>query len=110
MAVAEKKIAQGQLGTSDAAAFTGTSGHTYTITTVVFCNTDTSDRTFRWHNVDAAGSSTAANAEFYDQPIPANSTLRIKDRTVVEGAGMLRGLASVASKVTYSVYGLDRSP
>ena len=111
MAETLKKLFQGQLGTSDAALFTGTAGHVYTIALLYITNTDNADRTFRLHAVDAAGASSAANALFYDTNINMNSTLPATEfrGLVLTGAEMIRGLASVASKITVTAFGVDAS-
>lgn len=108
MADTPKRLASAQLGSSDAAVYTGTAAHVYTVSDIVICNTDIVVRTFRLHIVPAAGSSSAANAVFYDQIIEANSTIRGFARGwVLTGAEMIRGMADAASKVSVHVFGID---
>ncbi len=104
-----KKLAQGQLAAADAVLYTVPAGTTTVVTLIVLCNTDTSDRTFRLHHVDSAGSSSASNALFYDYAIAAGRTFIPPLSGMVGQAGqMLRGLASSASKITYAIYGIER--
>lgn len=103
----QKQLAQAALGTSDAALFTGTAGHTYTLGAITVCNTDTVERTFRLHLVLAAGTSAAANALYYDFAMPANQTIFLPRGYVIEGAGMIRGLASAAGVICVTVPGID---
>lgn len=102
-----KKLAQAQLGTGDGAVFTVPASTTYTLALVVICNTDTVARTFRLHQVDSGGSSSGANALFFDHPLGPSETVEFARGMVFETGQMLRGLASAAAKVTVSVFGLQ---
>ena len=108
MASTLKKLAQAQFGIADAVVYTAPAGTTTVITAIVLCNTDTSDRTFRLHQVDAAGSSSAANALFYDLAVAAKRTFMPPTGLILQAGQMLRGLASAATVVTISVFGIER--
>lgn len=108
-----KQLYQGQLGTSSATLYTapgGTVGQVMQrtiIKEIIVCNTDSSDRTFTLNVVDSGGSASAANEIFAAQSITANTTSIYRLTTVIEGGGTLRGLGSVADKVTLTVSGIE---
>lgn len=108
MASTLKKLAQTQLGSSDGVIYTAPAGTTTVVTAIVVCNTDASDRTIRLHQVDAAGSSSAANALYYDYAVAAKRTFVPPTGLVLQAGQMLRGLASAATVVTVSVFGIER--
>jgi hypothetical protein len=104
------KLFQSQLDSSDGLLYTVPAGTTTVVTLLVFTNTDTSDRTFRFHQVNSAGSSSASNALYYDLAIAAKRTFIPPLSGLVGQAGqMLRGLASSASKITVSGFGIERT-
>jgi len=103
-----KKLAQVQLGSSDGVIYTTPAGTTTVITALVLCNTDTSDRTFRLHQVDAAGSSSAANALWYDYPVATKRTFMPPTGLILQAGQLLRGLCSAATVMTVSVFGIER--
>lgn len=104
------KLAQVQLGTSDGLIYQVPAGTTTTITLIVITNTDTSDRTFRLHHVNSAGSSLASNALYYDYAVAAKRTFVPPLAGMVGTAGqMLRGLASAGTAVTVTVWGIERT-
>ena len=107
MANALKKLAQAQLGSSDAAIFTVGGATTYRVFKIVVCNTGTANLTFRLHHVDSGGSSAASNALFYDAPLAGKQTLEFGDGLVFETGQMLRGLASAASTISVTVVGVS---
>jgi hypothetical protein len=109
MAQTLKKLAQSQFGVADAIVYTTPAGTYTAITGIFICNTDTSDRTFRLHQVDAAGSSSATNAIFYDYPIATKRTFIPPVGIVLEPGQMLRGLASSAAVVSITVFGIERT-
>ncbi len=105
-----KKLAQVQLGSSDDVVYTCPALTRATITAVYKTNTDITDRTFRWHQVDSGGSSSAANALYYDEPVTAKRVHpRIDAGIILQPGQMLRGLASSATVVTVSVFGIETS-
>jgi hypothetical protein len=105
-----KKLFQSQLDSSDGLLYTVPAGTTTVFTLLVLTNTDSSDRTFRLHQVDSAGSSSAANAAYYDYSIAAKRTFIPPLSGMVGQAGqMLRGLCSSASKVTVTGFGIERT-
>jgi hypothetical protein len=105
-----KKLAQGQLDSSDGLLYTVPAGTTTVFTLLVLTNSDTSDRTVNIHHVDSAGSSSTSNALYYTYAIAAKRTFVPPLSGLVGQAGqMIRGLASSASKVTYSLYGIERT-
>jgi hypothetical protein len=104
------KLAQVQLDTSDGLIYQVPAGTTAVITLITFANTDTSDRTFRFHHVNSAGSSAATNAVYYDYAVAAKRTFVPPLGGMIGTAGqMLRGLASSASKITVTVWGIERT-
>lgn len=103
-----KKLAQLQLGTADGVIYTAPALTRTTITAIYKSNTTAADRTFRLHQVNSGGSSTAANALYFDEPIVANRVHpRIDSAIILEPGQMLRGLASVVTAITISVFGIE---
>lgn len=102
-----QKLAQVQLGIADAQIYLTPGGTTTTITAIYITETSATARTFRLHQVDAAGSSAASNALFYDHGIGANRTIKDGAGIILEPAQMLRGLASAATSVTVTVFGIE---
>lgn len=107
MANTPKKLAQAELGTSDASLGGPGAGKFWTISSVVVCNTSASSRTFRLHAVNSGGSSTTANALFYDATLNANAVVEGLRGLVLESSQTLRGLAGAATSVTVSVFGIE---
>ncbi len=102
------KVAQGQLSNVDSAVYTPSSGVLYsTITAIYFANTNTSDHTFRLHYVDSGGSTAANNALYYDQGLAAKRTFKDGPGIVVKAGDSLRGLASTASVLTYTIFAIE---
>jgi len=73
---------------------------------IVLTNTDSSDRTFTLYAVESGGTTDATRALFSAVTIKAGQTLEYKydeHQFGLASGEKLRGLASVASKVTYRV-------
>jgi len=105
-----KKLAQVQLGIADGVLYTVPAGTTTVFTLLTLTNTDTADRTFRLHHVDSAGASAASNALYYDYAVAAKRTFVPPLGGMIGQAGqMLRGLASAATVVTVTVWGIERT-
>jgi hypothetical protein len=108
MANSLKKLAQVQLGSSDGVIYTAPADVlSVTVVALYITNTDTSDRTFRIHQVNAAGASLASNALYYDKSLATKDTKREPAGIILEPDQMLRGLASVAAVVTVTVFGIE---
>jgi hypothetical protein len=101
-----KKLFQVQLGTSDGLVYTCPPLTRATIVSLYVTDTDTVDRTFRLHQVNSAGASTAANSLYYDHPITNKRTIR-DGGIVLEPGQMMRGLASAATAVTVTGFGIE---
>lgn len=102
-----QKLAQAQLGSSDGQIYLTPGGTTTTVTAIYITETTGTARTFRLHQVTAAGSSTASNAMFYDHGIGANRTIKDGAGILLTAGQMLRGLASAATAVTVTVFGIE---
>lgn len=108
MASTLRKLFQIQLGSSDGLLYTAPAQTRTTIVLLMITNTDTADRTFRLHQVSAAGSSSAANALYYDEPIVAKRVHPNRNSGIIlEPAQMLRGLGSAATVITVSGFGIE---
>lgn len=103
-----KPLAQAQLSTINGTIYTVPAATTTRTTQVVICNTDTDPLTFRLHHLWSGASVSAANALFYDATIQASQTLTLEEIFMVTG-DKITGLASIGSKVTVSMYGIERA-
>jgi hypothetical protein len=72
-------------------------GFQYTVNDIEICNTSSSAQTFSIYLVPSGGSATAANALFYNAPIPANTTVQWTGMQVVGAGGSIQALSSSAS-------------
>lgn len=106
MAQTLKKLGQGAFAVADGALYTTPAGTYAAITGIWITNTDTVERTFRLHQVNAAGSSAATNAIYYDFPIGSKRSFTPPIGIILEPGQMLRGLAS-ATAVTYTIFGIE---
>lgn len=109
MAQTLRKLGQVQLAATDTAIYTPSAGTYAAVTGIFFCNTDTVERTFQLYHVNAAGSISTSNALYYDYPIATKRTFSPPTPIVLEPGQMLRGLASSASKITVTVFGIERT-
>jgi len=101
------KIFQYQMTNSDAQVYLCPALTTAVITALYKTNADTSDRTFRLHQVNGGGSSTASNALYYDEPIATKRLHpRVDSGIILEAGQSLRGLASANSAVTITGFGI----
>lgn len=101
------KIAQVELTASDAQLYLAPGGTTTTVIAIYIAETSGTARTFRLHQVNAAGSSTVANALFYNHGLGANRTIKDGSGIILRAGEMLRGLASVVNAVTVTVFGIE---
>lgn len=101
------KLAQVELTASDAQIYLCPGGTTVTIVALYITETSGTARTFRLHQVNAAGSSAVTNALFYNHGIGANRTIKDGAGIILTAAQMLRGLASAANAVTVTVFGIE---
>lgn len=102
-----KKLAQAQLAAADGQLYLTPGGTTTTITAIYIAETTGTARTFRLHQVNSGGTSAAANALFYDHGIGANRTIKDGAGIILTAGEMLRGLASAATAVTVTVFGIE---
>lgn len=102
-----QKLAQVELTASDAQIYLTPGGTTTTVTAIYITETSGTARTFRLHQVTAAGSSAVTNALFYDHGIGANRTIKDGAGIILTAGQMLRGLASAANAVTVTVFGIQ---
>jgi hypothetical protein len=102
-----KRLGQGQLGTSETTLYTVDAGKTAKIWSITVVNTDTSERTFQLALVPSGGSFGAATALFWDLPLAGKATLDHDSPHVLEAGGTVKGLASVASKLTVTIDGAE---
>ena len=108
MAEALKKLAQVNLTNADAAIYTAAALTTTTIIAIYKTNIDTTDRTFRLHQVSGGGTSSVSNALYYDEPVTAKRVHpRIDSGIVIEPGQSLRGLCSSTGTVTVTVFGVE---
>lgn len=80
---------------------------------LILCNTDSSARTVRVHNVASGDSVAAANAIFYDLEIAAKQTVKVcfDEGHWVMTAGMtIQALADTGSVVTITLSGQEVAP
>jgi hypothetical protein len=110
MAAAAKLLGQELLGTSDTTIIDVPTAKLHVVSTIFVANSDTTARTFRIFHVVFPDSATVANSLFYDITVPANSTVSLLegiDRLVLSATDKLVGLASTASVVTVTCYGIE---
>lgn len=100
-----RKLFQVALGTGDTLIYTTPALTTTTVVALFAVNIDTSERTFRLHQVDSGGSIAATNPLFYDQPVSAKRTLR-DGGIILEPGQLLRGLCSSASQIVVTGFGI----
>lgn len=104
MAESYKSLAQGQLSAS-AATLYSPSGVVGLIRHIHFINLDTSDRTFTLRQ----GGDADTNSLYVATTIPAGGTADITDVIILDASETLRGHADTASKITYTIYGVEIS-
>tara|TARA_B100001094_G_C17859419_1_gene636685 strand:+ start:31 stop:339 length:309 start_codon:yes stop_codon:yes gene_type:complete len=90
---------QAQLGTSATTVFNPTEDSA--VTTMFICNTHTSAITITIYLINGGGTPDDTNAILKDLSIPAKDTYTMNnERIILAAADFIKGLASVASKVT----------
>lgn len=104
-----KPLGQVSLTASEADVYTVPASTVARVTQIIFCNTDTSDRTVRLWAIPSGGASGVANALFYDFVIPAKRTIAFDCNFYLSAAAKLRGLASVTSVVSCQAFGIEES-
>lgn len=101
-------LAQGTLAVAPAALFVGTTGHTYTIASIIICNTDTQERTYTIAApVASGGSITVATTRRSTMPIYQSDTHDFGNRWIITGTQEIHGSASADSVVSYCIFGID---
>ena len=103
MAETYKKLAQGQLPSSAGTIYTVPSGTSTIIKHIRLVNTDSSARTARLYHDGTTDATTILPAA----SIEAGGRAEFEGTIVMEAADTLAGLGSVASQVTYTIYGLE---
>lgn len=103
-----KVLAQAQLAATNGTIYTVPASTTARVTQIFITNTHSSALTFRLHHVLSAGSVGASNALYYDVTIQPNQTVPVEELFMATG-DTLQGLASTASKITITIYGIERS-
>ena len=90
---------QAQLGTSATTVFDPTADSA--VTTLFLCNTHSSAVTVTLYLINGSGTPDDTNAILKDLSIPAKDTYTMNnERIILAAADFIKGLASVASKVT----------
>ncbi len=100
---------RGQLAGSSATLYTAPTGATQksVVKEIWLCNTDSSDHSYTLYSVESGGS-VAANREIANAVnLPAGYTHVLQIAHVLESSETLRGLSSVANKITYHVSGIE---
>lgn len=103
-----KKLFQTTLGAADTLLYT-CPALTHTVVVALYkVNTDSAQRTFRLHQVNAGAAIALGNAIYYDEPIAATRVHpRIDTGIVLEPGQMLRGLASAGAVVVITGFGIE---
>jgi hypothetical protein len=109
MADTPKRILPAQLQTADAALFTVPSGETWIISEIVVLNTDTVQRTVKFHHTNGATASAAANALMWDTPVQASQVVGMGRGWAFEADDKLRASSDANSKVTVTIYYVART-
>jgi len=71
------------------------------------CNTDTATRTITLYLVESGGSTADNRAILKDYPMNPKTDRSIDGPFYLEAAGLVRGLADVADKVTVTIHGTE---
>jgi len=80
---------------------------------IILCNTDSTARTVRVHNIASGGTAAASNAIIYDATIEPNTTevFCFGDGVwIIPAGGFIQALASSASVVTITINGAEYVP
>lgn len=101
-----KKLAQGQLPSTAGALYTAPTGKKAIIRRITIVNTDSVDRTFQLFQ----SGTTDANALTPVFTLLAGGMAVDDDVMTLDDADTLEGVASVASKLTYTVQGDEITP
>lgn len=100
-----KVLAQGQLSNSAGTIYDPTSGWDGIVKGIVLVNTDSVDHTFTLY----VNGTTAAHEIRHNVTLPAGETYLVPETQFMgdsEGDS-ISGIADVASKITYTVHGLE---
>lgn len=110
MAIAKtaKRLYQGTLGTSDAAALYTVPSSTWALVRNIYvCNSNASARTYRLSLVKSGGSMSTANTIAYDANLNAGATDEHNIFQLLSAGDMIRGYASAGSSVGVNVSGVE---
>lgn len=108
-----KRLAQGQLPATATTLYTAPSTTAFvpapkTVNVcIVLANTDTAARTYTLHHIISGASAVAANMIADAVSLPANTTDVWEVEFVMESGDFIQGLADVASKITYTISGVE---
>lgn len=106
MASAYKVLIQGQLGNTVATLATVGGGKSWIISKITVINTDTSARTCGFY---VGGTTDTKAITPVAISIPAGGMMEFTGAETIEAANTLSGGASVATKLTYTVFGNEVS-
>ena len=104
MANTYKKLYQGQLAAAAATLYTVPGSTTAIIKTIVVVNDNASNRTFSLYHDGTANTNLITPLTW---PILGNEIVEWNGTMVMEAADTLSGVASVASDITVTVYGVE---
>ena len=84
-------------GTGDGTIATTPSTGVVIVTEIEIANVSASPQTFNLALTAGATSATAANCDFYQEPVPANDTITLQGYWVFPASTAIHGLASAAT-------------
>lgn len=89
---------------TDSALITVGASKSHIVNTLVVCNTNSTDTTFRVHARIAGAAVAVGNALVYDAPISANDTITLTLGTTLAATDVL-STRSLAGGVTFTAFG-----
>jgi hypothetical protein len=102
--IATQRLFGGAATTSVSTLYSASSGVASHINTINICNTASAAATFSIYIVPSGGTASAANAVFYNCPIPANTTTLWSGALIIPAGGSIQASAS-ATTVTFNMAG-----
>lgn len=103
-----KKLFQFTLTTTNTVIYIAPGQKRVSIIALYKTNVSASDRTFRLHQVNAGANASIADALYYDEPITTKRVHpRIDTGIILEPGQSIQGLASAASAVTITGFGIE---
>lgn len=107
MAIAAKQLADGQLPLAEAALYTAPGATTTYIKSIICCNTGAAARTINLYVRPSAGTSRRIVPK--DLSLDVGDTLYLDDPLVLDTGDAIRGDASAATEVDYTIYGAEET-